>query len=35
VEHVELVRTDNLDFIPRSLKLPFMLGKIAILHGRK
>jgi SAM-dependent methyltransferase len=35
VERVELVRTDNLDFIPGSLKLPFMLGKIAILYGRK
>jgi SAM-dependent methyltransferase len=35
VESVELVATCDSEFIPRALKLPFMLGTIGILHGRK
>jgi SAM-dependent methyltransferase len=35
VESVELVPTCDSEFIPRTLKLPFMLGTIGILHGMK
>jgi SAM-dependent methyltransferase len=35
VETVELVDTSGSAFIPRALKLPFMLGTVGILHGRK
>jgi SAM-dependent methyltransferase len=35
VDSVELVSTCDSEFIPRALKLPFMLGTIGILHGRK
>lgn len=35
VKRVEFVNTSELDFIPSALKLPFMLGAIGILHGRK
>ena len=35
IERVEFVDTSVSDFIPKALKLPFMLGKIGILHGRK
>jgi SAM-dependent methyltransferase len=35
IEKVELVNTSNSDFIPKALKLPFMLGTMGILYGRK
>lgn len=35
IETVELADTSVSDFIPRVLKLPFMLGTIAILQGKK
>jgi len=35
IERVEFVDTSVLDFIPKALKLPFMMGTIGILHGRK
>jgi len=35
IERTELVPTNNCEFIPKALKLPFMVGTIAILHGRK
>jgi SAM-dependent methyltransferase len=35
IDRVELLPTNNLEFIPKALKLPFMIGTIAILHGRK
>lgn len=35
VESVEFVRTNNLDFIPWALKLPFMVGEIGIIYGKK
>jgi len=35
IESVEFVATCESEFIPRALKLPFMLGTIGILHGRK
>lgn len=35
VESVKLVDTSRSGFIPRALKLPFMLGTAAILYGRK
>jgi SAM-dependent methyltransferase len=35
VERVELVDTNNMEFIPKALKLPFMVGTMGILYGRK
>jgi len=35
VESVELARTNNSDFIPWALKLPFMVGEIGIIYGKK
>ncbi len=35
IDSVELVNTSEAEFIPRALKLPFMLGTISILRGRK
>jgi len=35
VESVELVNTSESQFIPRALKLPFMVGSIGILRGKK
>ncbi|MBN1304523.1 MAG: class I SAM-dependent methyltransferase [Anaerolineales bacterium] len=35
IESVELVKTNELEFIPKALKLPFMVGEIGILHGKK
>ena len=35
IETVEFVNTSDSDFIPRVLKLPFMLGTVGLLHGRK
>lgn len=35
IETVEFVDTSNSDFIPKALKLPFMLGTVGILYGRK
>jgi len=35
VEQVALRPTNQLDFIPNVLKLPFMVGNIAVLYGRK
>lgn len=35
VKNVELVKTNELDFIPTALKLPFMVGEIGIIHGKK
>jgi len=35
VENVEFVHTCNSDFIPRALRLPFMLGSIGIIYETK
>jgi len=35
IEEVEFVNTSESEFIPKPLKLPFMLGRIGILHGKK
>jgi SAM-dependent methyltransferase len=35
VERVEFSPTRDSEFIPKALKLPFMVGTIGILHGRK
>ena len=35
IETVEFVDTSVWDFIPKALKLPFMLGTVGILYGRK
>ena len=35
IESVELVDTSDSAFIPTALKLPFMLGTVGILYGRK
>jgi SAM-dependent methyltransferase len=35
IETVEFVYTSDSDFIPKALKLPFMLGTAGILYGRK
>jgi SAM-dependent methyltransferase len=35
IETMELVDTSDSDFIPKALKLPFMLGTVGILYGRK
>jgi ubiquinone/menaquinone biosynthesis C-methylase UbiE len=35
IESVEFVNTSTAEFIPRALKLPFMVGTIGILRGRK
>jgi len=34
-ETVEFVDTSDSDFIPGALKLPFMVGTVGILHGRR
>jgi len=35
IETAEFVDTSDSDFIPKALKLPFMLGTVGILYGRK
>jgi SAM-dependent methyltransferase len=35
IERVEFVDTSVWNFIPKALKLPFMVGTLGILHGRK
>lgn len=35
VEKADLVPTNNAEFMRKALKLPFMVGTIAIVHGRK
>lgn len=35
VQEVELVDTSQQMFIPRAMKLPFMVGQIGIIYGRK
>jgi SAM-dependent methyltransferase len=35
VENVEFINTSNQDFIPRALKLPFMIGSFGIIRGIK
>ncbi|MGO9121423.1 MAG: class I SAM-dependent methyltransferase [Desulfomonilaceae bacterium] len=35
IGEVEFVNTSNSEFIPKPLKLPFMVGRIGILHGKK
>jgi len=35
VESVEFLDTSHSDFIPKALRLPFMVGAIGILHGKK
>jgi len=35
IERTGLVPTNDSVFIPKALKLPFMVGTIAIVHGRK
>jgi len=35
IERVDFVNTRDSEFIPKWLRLPFMVGTIGILHGRK
>jgi ubiquinone/menaquinone biosynthesis C-methylase UbiE len=35
IEEVELIRTNESDFIPGLLKLPFMVGTLALICGKK
>ena len=35
IEMVEFIDTSDSEFVPRALKLPFMLGTVGILYGRK
>lgn len=35
LEHIEFVDTSKSDFISRLLRLRFMLGAIALIHGTK
>ena len=35
VDDVRYVNTSNANFIPAALKLPFMVGSIGIIYGRK
>jgi ubiquinone/menaquinone biosynthesis C-methylase UbiE len=35
IQSVEFINTSDSDFIPTALKLPFMLGTVGILYGRK
>ena len=35
IESVEFVDTSHSDFIPKALRLPFMVGTIGILYGKK
>ncbi len=35
VARVEFVETNNAEFIPQALKLPFMVGRIGIIKGEK
>jgi len=35
IDNVRYIDTSNADFIPRPLKLPFMVGSIGIIYGRK
>jgi ubiquinone/menaquinone biosynthesis C-methylase UbiE len=35
IESVECINTSDSEFIPKALKLPFMVGTIGILCGRK
>lgn len=35
IESVHFVKTNDKEFIPQLLKLPFMLGEIGIIYGRK
>lgn len=35
INSVHITKTNDLDFIPNALKLPFMVGEIGIIHGKK
>ena len=35
IESVDFVHTNDLDIVPWALKLPFMVGEIGIIYGRK
>jgi hypothetical protein len=35
IREVEFVNTSDSEFIPAALKLPFMLGTVGILYGRR
>jgi len=35
VQRVDLIKTNDLDFVPNALKLPFMVGEIGIIYGKK
>ena len=35
IERIEFMDTSDSDFIPKALKLPFMVGTIGILYGQK
>jgi SAM-dependent methyltransferase len=35
VQEVKLIDTNHQSFIPEAMKLPFMVGQIGIIHGRK
>ncbi len=35
IEDVALVNTSGQPFIPGLMKLPFMIGQIGIIHGKK
>ena len=35
VRSAALKKTNDLDFVPKALKLPFMVGEIGIIYGKK
>ena len=35
LESVELIRTNDAPFIPRALRLPFTVGRMALIGGTK
>jgi ubiquinone/menaquinone biosynthesis C-methylase UbiE len=35
IQEVHFINTSGQDFIPQAMKLPFMVGRIGIIYGRK
>jgi hypothetical protein len=35
IEEVAFANTSRSEFIPKALRLPFMLGRIGIIYGKK
>jgi len=35
VQNVSFLNSSDQEFMPRALKLPFMLGSIGIIYGKK